>query len=315
VRKEWRLLARDILFFIRGDADVAAADRTAHPWSYPADWSYQLDREAEYFAPKDSRGIPLRDFGPPLGARYLPSRIAAYGLGHWNRWLREKRTDNAEEFRRAADWFLNAHRDGRYEHDFAVAGLPSGWISCIAQGEAVSVLTRAFRQTQDVAYVDAARNAVAWLVRSEASGGLRSSLPDGSPFLEEYPGSQYRHVLNGCLYAAVGISDLLQIDDCADAELAEFFVALTSGIARNLHNWDVGGWSAYDYALQPGVARNLNTMTYQLLQVALLDYLADVSGDERLRDTSTRWRESAHQLRGRVRALGGKLTYRLRARW
>ncbi|MGZ8490702.1 MAG: D-glucuronyl C5-epimerase family protein [Gemmatirosa sp.] len=313
-RKEWTLLFRDLSFYLTGSADVSAGDWHAQEWAYPADWSYQLEREDEYFAPKDADGIPLRDFPAPIGPRYLPSRIASYALGHWNAWLRTRSSRNRLEFVRAADWFLHASRDGRYEHDIPVAGKTEPWLSCIAQGEAASVLARAYHLTGDTSYLSGARAAVYWLLAAEESGGLRSRLPDGGPFLEEYPGTIYRHVLNGCLYAAIGIHDLVRADPEA-TEARTFLAALIDSIGRNVHVWDVRGWSTYDYPFAQGSARNLNTMTYQVLQAVLLRYLGEISGDTRLSEVADRWDAATRRLTRRLGALRGKLAYRLAARW
>lgn len=314
--KEWRLLGRDVWFYLSGSADVSAADWHADPWLYPSDWGYQLDRETEYFSPKDAAGIPLREFRAPLGARYLPSRITAYGLAHWNRWRIQKASASEKEFLRVASWLRASHVRGRYEHEFELAGMASGWISCISQGEALSALVRAHHMTGDPSYLETAHQAGRWLLLPEAQGGLLSRLPDGSPFLEEYPGTVYQHVLNGCLYAAVGLSDLLRSGGAEVANARTLFHALIDGIASNLQAWDVNGWSTYDfYPVGSGRVHNLNTMTYQVLQVIMLDYLADTTGDARLRATSARWKQSAQRLTKRLGALGGKLAYRVVARW
>jgi hypothetical protein len=313
--KEWRLLARDVSFYVSGKADVSFADWHAEPWYYPTEWQYQLDRESDYFSPKDATGIPLREFRAPIGVRYLPARVSAYGMAHWNRWLRDGSQNSLTEFDKVTSWLMSAHRDGRYEHDFALAGMPAGWISCISQGEAASLLVRAYRVTGNDKYLGAASRAIDWLMLPVAEGGLRGTLPDGSIFLEEYPGTKYRHVLNGCLYAAVGISDLLRVSPGERSDVRALFSDLMNTIAVNLEAWDVGGWSTYDYSPQKQTARNLNTMTYHLVQAVLLSYLADLTGDDRLRRVAERWSMSASRLPKRLGALGAKLTYRLRAGW
>lgn len=312
--KEWRLLLRDVSFFVSGRADVRSADWRANEWLYPADWSYQLDREDQYFAPKDSSGIPLREFPKPIGVRYLPSRIAAYALAHWNRWTIGKHPTNRAEFLRAANWMLHSPREGRYEHDIAVAGIAPPWISCIAQGEAASVLTRAYVLTSDSRYLRAADDAARWLMISEEDGGLLSRLPDGDLFLEEYPGSRYRHVLNGCLYGAVGLSDLSRVNR-ANNNIRLFLRKLCLSIGSHLSLWDISGWSTYDYPSNRTERRNLNTMTYHVLQIILLEYLAEVTGDESMRAMSERWSQSSRSMRARIGALMAKTRYRMAVRW
>jgi heparosan-N-sulfate-glucuronate 5-epimerase len=313
--KEWRLLGRDLWFYLGGHADVTSADWRANPSLYPADWVYQLDREGDYFAPKDAQGIPVRVFRGPLGAQYLPSRIFGYGLAHWNRAVRRGDTGNCAAFVRVVAWLMEEHVDGRIEHRFPLAGMPMPWISCISQGEAISVLTRAHHATGDARYLQVAERALHWLMLSEVEGGLRSALPDGSPFMEEYPGTEYRHVLNGCLYALVGVRDLIHAGGAGVAGRS-FYQKVVDGLADNLDAWDVAGWSTYDFS--PGSTRrvrNLNTMTYQCLQSILLRYIADDTGDVRLRSMAERWERSAQKLPTRLGALGAKLAYRLVARW
>jgi hypothetical protein len=67
--------------------------------------------------------------------------------------------------------------------------------------------------------------------------------------------------------------------------------------------------------MHPTGARNINTMTYQHLQVVLLRYLAHVSGDARLAAMADRWWTSSTRFSRRMRALGGKLRYRFAAGW
>jgi len=56
-------------------------------------------------------------------------------------------------------------------------------------------------------------------------------------------------------------------------------------------------------------------MTYQLLQVAFLRYLAEVTGDLQLRDMGQRWQTSAENPGKRLSALYWKIRYRLAKRW
>jgi hypothetical protein len=79
--------------------------------------------------------------------------------------------------------------------------------------------------------------------------------------------------------------------------------------------WDVKGWSTYDFA-EPGMSsRNLNTMTYHVMQAIMLRYLAAMSGEARLSAMADRWSASAARMSERLRALTRKTTYRAVARW
>lgn len=311
-RKEYSLFFQDIFFYITGNADVSIADFRKDSWIYPADWGYQISRDSVYFSPKDARGVPIRDYPGSLGEQYLYSRIAGYALGHWNRFTLEGDDDSRGRFLNIADW-LSDNKTGRYEHDFPVAEMQLPWISCISQGEIASVLARACHLTGEARFADAAERAAHWLARPVADGGVLDHLPDGQPFLEEYPGSKYRHVLNGCLYAVVGLHDTIRV--CSNNEdHMTLFRALIAALEANLQHWDVDGWSVYDFGGN-GSQANLNTMTYQILQTALLSYLAHVSGSATLQAYSDRWQRSARSLPRRLSAMQRKFSYRLSQGW
>lgn len=312
-RKESSLILQDLAFYITGKADVALLPTHEDDWLYPADWEYQLTREQIHFAPKDERGIPIRRY-PELGDQYLFSRIAAYALAHWNRLRRSADEDSRAKFMLTVDW-LAEFDDGRYEHQFAVADMPVGWISCISQGEVASALARAYLLTQDERYRTAAAQAIHWLMLPIDQGGLLGTLPDGKPFLEEYPGTKYRHVLNGCLYAMIGMHDFIRVAPSA-APVTALFDQLVDAVGANIEQWDVSGWSRYDYPSNPPErVPNLNTMTYQILQLALLRHLGRVSGDIRLQTMADRWDRSARSIGPRLRAMAGKTAYRLSSGW
>lgn len=308
-RKEWRLLARDVTFYVTGAADVGPADVTRDPWLNPLDWSYQLDRASEYFSPLDDSGIPVRDFGGAIGIHYLPSRIAGFGLANWNRWREFGSDDSRAAFFAVAEWFMEKS-DGLYRHDFPVAGLKPGWLSCIAQGEAASVLARAYQATGEVRFRDRAVLAVAPFEAAVSDNGLLDYLPDGSPFLEEYPGTIYRHVLNGCLYAVVGLHDVVRCFDTPPDPIVSRRDSVVSAIADNISGWSVGNWTSYDFNINPGVRRNPNTMTYHRLQAVLLDYIGGFSGRAELLEAARVWHRSARSPIERIKSVYGKFVYR-----
>jgi heparosan-N-sulfate-glucuronate 5-epimerase len=312
--KEIKLLARDLLFFATGTADVAPADLSVDEWLYPLDWTYQLDREKDYFEPKDSVGIPLLTFRGTLGDQYLISRITGYALAHWNRWRMTGDSLNREGFLRTVEHFPVASA-GRHAHNFPHAGMPTGWISCISQGEAASVFARAYVATGRREHIERALEAITPLTIPVDGGGLQSRLPDGRPFLEEYPGTIYRHVLNGCLYALLGIHDVIRASPEPKQEHQLLFRALVDSVGQNLPAWDIDGWSTYDYPFDTQPVRNANTMTYQVLQGTLLNYLGSVSGDKRLRAAGQRWLANSRRLPFRLRALRDKLRYRFAFKW
>ncbi len=308
------LILRDLGFFLAGSADLAAENSKAGPDLYPIDFSYQLARLPTYFSPLDHDGIPLCPIRG-LGNRYLFSRIAAYGLVHWNE-ARKRGNDPAylRTFLRTAQWVHDRVDNGRYPHDFALAGMSAGWISCISQGELASLLVRAYWHTGERRYLLAAERAVGPLCIPMADGGLLSALPDGSPFFEEYPNSRINLVLNGCLYALVGLLDVTRAAREAGrpSSLEPYAEAVLKSLEKNISHWDEAGWSTYDYK-QPGERiHNLNTMTYHVLQTTFLRRIAEQCRSEPLAIVAERWSRSGKSLRRRLAAFAQKVQYRLK---
>lgn len=314
-RKEWKLLARDLHFYTSGKADVSKAAWEHDPHLYPLDWGYQLDRPDDYFSPFDEIGVPMRELPGGLGLTYLPSRIAGYAFANWNRW-REHPNDERyrDQFFVAADWFLR-QPDGLYRHEFELIGMDKAWLSCLAQGEALSVLTRAFDVTGDQKYRKQCDAAIMPLFTNVTDGGLQDEMPDGSVFLEEYPGTIYRHVLNGCLYALVGLRDYCAAGMDQTGKAKQLLDAVLDGIEVNLAGWETDGWTSYDYlpenAKKAGVRGNPNTMTYQMLHWILMEYLGERQNRTVLAKTADSWRTAMHSPAKRLQALWGKVSFRL----
>lgn len=311
-RKELGLLWRDIGFLLTGEADVAEADWRRNPLLYPLDWGYQLDRPAEYFSPLDDAGLPMRTLPAGLGTVYLPSRIAGFACGHWNRFQAGGDPEHRRQFLLAADWFAK-QSEGAFYQSFDLIGIKAPWLTCINQGEGVSVLVRAWRETGAPHYGVQARLAARWLDLAVADGGLREPLPSGHPFLEEYPGTVYRHVLNGCLYALVGLSDLVDAELDEAGRYGTLLNAVADGIEQELPAWEVGNWTTYSYRAESErrLPPNPNTMTYQALQAILIGYLGTKLGRPRLLDAGRRWRRAQKSMISRTGALAGKVYFRL----
>jgi hypothetical protein len=313
-RKELKLLARDLGFFVTGRADCKPADWQCDRWLYPVDWSFQLDRPGDYFAPFDENGLPMREIDGKIPLTHLPSRIAAYGLANWNHSRGRTAPRQKQRFLDCASWFA-AQSEGAFRYQFPLIGLTAGWLSCIGQGEGVSVLVRAFIETQDAAFAEAATAATAWLHRRVDDDGLLDLLPDGSPFFEEYPRTEYRHVLNGCLYALTGLADAAAAGLDPNGAHVHLCESVLAGIEQNHARWEVGDWTTYDFQSDAmradGKPPNPNTLTYQTVQWILLDFLAQEFDRPKLAAIAGRWRQAAARIGDRTSALVGKVRYRL----
>lgn len=307
MRKAWSLILEDLGGYVTGRPLVGISDTLKDPWAYPTEWSRTLKRVDHYFGPFDPAGTPLWRVGEEL--HYNPSRIAGFALALWNVRDDWASNDGRRKFMACADWFASQDR-ARFEYRFDGAGLKAPWLSCIAQGQGISVLVRAWLLTGLDAYLDQASLATTWLLRPVSEGGLLDYLPDGSWFFEEYPGS-YPHVLNGCLHALVGLDDLARVRPL-DPDASEAVSQVKGALSANLAAWDIGGWSTYDFA--PGRrAANLNTVNYHAVHIALL---AHVAGDSPLLNGyADAWRGTLVNPGSRLIAMLRKIRYRIAESW
>ncbi|MGA0600150.1 D-glucuronyl C5-epimerase family protein [Caulobacter sp. KR2-114] len=309
-RKTLAGVVADMGSFLKGARQDYAADLAADPLAYPLAFDRLLEADPALFSPLDEDGVPVK--GPPgAPGRYMPSRIAGYALAQWNL---HRRGDGeaAARFLPAAEWFAG-QAGGDFMHDLPIEGMAVPWPSCLAQGEGVSVLVRAWRLTGEARFLDQARAALPMLQRPVACGGVASTLPDGSFFVEEYPGGRHRHVLNGALFAAVGLDDLVRLSDSAEPVAESLRDRLLAALADNLGLWSSGDWSVYSVERAALGARNACTLHYQLVHVALLQHLATLSPG--LAPLTARWSRGARRPATRLRALGMKVFYRAANGW
>ena len=288
------------------------SDLVADPLAYPLAIDRLLMADPELFNPLDTAGVPMQARAGELPL-YTPSRIAGYGLAQWNLALRGDDSDDAlDRFLKTASWFVS-QPGGRFLHDQRLVGMTPPWPSCLAQGEGVSVLVRAWRATGDRRYLRQARAALALLETPVSEGGVASTLPNGRRFVEEYPGGRYRHVLNGALFAVTGVDDLVRLSGEPEPAAVALREALLGTLERDLQLWSVSGWSIYSLDRGPLGVPNACTVHYHLVHLALLEHLlARAPG---LAPVVGTWRANVAKPHRRMIALALKSGYRLTTGW
>jgi heparosan-N-sulfate-glucuronate 5-epimerase len=194
--------------------------------------------------------------------------------------------------------------DRPFRHTFA---LRAPWISSMAQGEGASLLVRAFLETREERYAEAATRALLPLSVDSSAGGVQALLPDGRPFPEEYPTDPPSFVLNGGIFTLWGIRDVGVGLRNAAAEAA--FESAVDSLAANLHRWDLGYWSRYD--LYPHPVTNIASSFYHDLHISQLAAMDRIAPRQQLTQTAERWRGYAQSPLRRRRAVAGKAVFRV----
>lgn len=251
--------------------------------------------------------MPANAFGEQDYPWVIP--IAQAALGYWDLKLEGEAVEG--DFLHLADWIVGNATPGPggmvWRTDFAVPkyGLSPGWTSAMGQSQAISVLLRANLLTGEGKYLELAEAAVGSLLLPVSEGGTQSTIA-GHPVLEEYPTERPEAVLNGWIFALIGLHEL----DLAvgDERARSLFEASADGLIELLPRYDVGWWSLYslgDHG-RPDLAKPF----YQRLHPALLEALDLIRPSPRLGEYAQRWRRQDTR-RNVLRATLDKLLFRV----
>ncbi len=165
--------------------------------------------------------------------------------------------------------------DGSWRYPVAVPryGARPGWSSGMAQGLAISALTRSLAVVADptlaVTIEASVRRAHDHLMLPTTAGGCSILDAAGAPFFEECPVEPVPYILNGACFALIGLWDFERaFGGEAGAQAARRLSAL-------LPAWDLGYWSRYD--LLSGAP---SSPDYHSLHVSLLRILAALYAED-----------------------------------
>jgi len=237
-------------------------------------------------------GIPLTRFHWKPDWQHNPITVCQYGLHHFNKYLRNQNEESREIFLIQAKWLLDNAENGannsivwRYRFDIPFYNISAPWISGMAQGQAISVLLRAYQLTGDEKYLDTAHSTWKIFHLSVDKGGVISYFPDQKPFIEEYPSPAFlTGVLNGFIFAIFGIYDYAIYINKNFAH--DFFLKLIDSLKDNLYRYDCGYWSYYDL-MKP---LRLTSKSYHRLHIEQLNGLYEITGEKIFKTFGERWR-------------------------
>ena len=204
-----------------------------------------LSHKAVRQDPVDRVGLPL--LRSPSGERiHHPILLLQKALGHWDNWLGSKRSSiqHLASFLQIADWVLKSQDDNGGWETWSLLGIRGALpYSAMAQGEAMSVLVRAFSATGKDAYLEGARHALGIMLMPIERGGACWLAPEGL-VLEEVPFRVPSTILNGWVFALYGLYDLAIADDYQAAR--EALDNTLGALLIRLHMYDARFWSFYD---------------------------------------------------------------------
>lgn len=260
------------------DMNVNRELTSASVRKYPVDMS----TKAEYAGEFDAEEIPLVDIDGHLS--YLPVTIAQYALGNYDQWIETQKPLYRERFLRAADWLqknLTEFKVGLWgwlnDHDKEMYRLKKPWLSALSQGQALSVLARAYAETKEKRYLEAGEKALKSFSVPVEQGGVLAQW-QGLAYYEEYPSQIPSLVLNGFIFALWGLWEFYVISQQTEAK--ERYQAGVETLKRILPKYQVSylNWSRYD--LYPFKVADIASIFYHKLHIEQLKAMALLTGDD-----------------------------------
>jgi heparosan-N-sulfate-glucuronate 5-epimerase len=274
-----------------------------------------FSEKADYSGPFDSMGIPQLDYHGHIGVQYNPIAIAQYGLGNYNLWRLRADPARREKFLRTADWLsdhleMNSKGLAVWVHHFDWEyrdTLKAPWFSGLAQGQGISALVRAHKESGKSVYLDAAQRAFQSFQHAVSEGGVAFTDESGDLWFEEYIVSPPTHILNGFMWALWGVHDYFLAT--ADKSAQGLFSRGVRTLLHNLERYDLGFWSLYEQSgtRLPMVASPF----YHRLHIVQLRVMHRLTGEEKFGELAHRWESYARSRAKRTRALCYKSAFKL----
>jgi len=279
------------------------------------EYAMQFSQKADYPGPFDPHGIPLLDYRGKIGRQYNPIAIAQYGLGNYNLFSQTGDPDRRSKFLLVADWLRsslepNLHGLPVWNHKFDWEyrdRLVSPWYSGLAQGQGISVLVRAHKESGNHSYLEAAQRAFASFQHPIEAGGVSFIDASGDLWFEEYIVSPPTHILNGFIWAIWGIHDYFL--GTRDAVARDLYSRAVRTLLHNLECYDLGFWSLYE---QSGTRLPMAASRfYHRLHVVQLRIMHRLTGENVFAQTADRWESYTRSRTQSARALCYKAAFKL----
>jgi heparosan-N-sulfate-glucuronate 5-epimerase len=292
---------------------------TPRHYDFPTLEGYYLDMtpKCTYLGPRDAAGIPMLDYKDGREFQYNPCATAQYALGFWQR-LCEGDESAREPFITCAEWLLREltpvegggdaalwyYRFGI--EDISAYGVthipfPSG----LAQAQGLQVLLRYRKLAPSPMLDDAIRRAYAGLILPIEKGGVWREADLGC-FIEEIPSPTLSCILDGYMFAILGVADYSFAT--GDDDSCERLKRLYETLALILPRFDLGYWSRMDlWSARPIPASPF----YHAIHISQLQSLFALSGRLEFNHFAQRWQAYAAHPAYRIRALLTKIYCKL----
>ncbi|XP_048775492.1 D-glucuronyl C5-epimerase B-like [Ostrea edulis] len=173
-----------------------------------------------------------------------------------------------------------------------VMELEPGWYSAMGQGQAISLLVRAYVASKDSTYLEAAGRALDIFDIPSSEGGVLAKFLNKYDWYEEYPTTPSSFVLNGFIYSLIGLYDLKEIAIGRIREkAAKLYEKGMMTLKTMLPMFDSGIGTFYDLRhITAGLAPNRARWDYHKVHIKQLYLLVELDDDKLFKNTLQRWK-------------------------
>ena len=253
---------------------------------------YRLDKVAGYYNDLTKKvsndAIEIDVLIPKVNVKnklYIhPVTVCQVGLGAYDLFLSTHDNIRKKQFLSCCQWLLKhsvldsfGGASWKVPYAFKLFSQPAFFHSGLIQGQAISLLIRAFITTEEDKYLALAKKAYVFMTRSVEEGGTYNSRVG---MIEEYPIPGENHiVLNGAISALWGVMDLA-LATKEEAHLTKY-TFLLDALIENLSSFDAGYYSRY-CIYSRWFFSNVSSPYYHREHIEQLDILKEMSSDDRI---------------------------------
>lgn len=246
----------------------------------------QLDKyTSQYKRAFDDKGIITQK------NQYHPLTIAFYGILSYDQF---KVTGDSSYYYKVIDQAKYFDDSSKFDFKFNGKGiglpykfkfhdLKPTWYSGMSQGVALSFLLRHHELTKSETSLKLAEKIAYFMLQPVSEGGTISKTQEGFTWIEEYPNSKSsKQVLNGFVNGLVGLKEYCDFFP-KDTMAARIHSEAYESFLNTVSNYDTEKWTHYNRN------RKKISKAYLRYQIAQMDHLHTIYGDEKLRKQMRIW--------------------------
>lgn len=218
-----------------------------------------------------------------------PVASSQYALVCYDDYLKTKNEQSLDKFWKQV-FFHERHSQKVAENEIAFPylfdlheyDLTAPWYSGMAQGHAVSIFIRAYRLSHEEKYMTEALQSLNFMLKDLTEGGCRTKTPEGLSWICEYPTEKVPYVLNGFVFAVIGLGEYASFSD--DHQFQNLFEEYIQVLKEVIPHYEKENWLIYDRLHDKKVDDNY--MGFQILQ---LYQLYEMTNDNYFFDKAKKW--------------------------